>query len=65
MIKLLRWVGISLRIIKSEDDSFESKAEPIGSISARVFRAETGEYEELGVISRGKVSKGIIQPEGK
>jgi len=64
MIKLLRWVGISLRIIKS-DDGIGTKAEPIGTISARVFRAETGEYEELGVISKGKVSKGIIQPEGK
>lgn len=64
MIKLLRWVGISLRIIKSEDDSFETKAKPIGSISARIFRAD-GKVEDLGVISKGKVSKGIIQPEGK
>jgi hypothetical protein len=64
MIKLFKWIGLHLTTILG-DDNVKAKAEPMGSISARVFRAETGEYEDLGIISKGKVSKGIIQPEGK
>ena len=32
----------------------EAKALPIGTISARVFRAATGEWEDLGVIALAK-----------
>ena len=39
------------------------KAEPIGTISARVYRAATGEWEDHGVISTGRVVDGKIQEE--
>lgn len=39
------------------------KSEPVGTISARVYRAKTGEWEDLGVISSGRLADGKIQKE--
>jgi hypothetical protein len=37
--------------------SIEVKARPKGSISARVYRAATGEWEDLGVIAEAQVTE--------
>ncbi len=46
---------------KPKSGGVPAKTEPIGQISARVWRADKGEWEDHGVISRGPLKDGVIQ----
>ena len=51
---LIAWLK---KFLPSGGPTVAAKARPIGTISARVYRKATGEWEDLGVISQGETSK--------